>query len=107
MRISVKISLSGFCLRMCLCRSRLLAEKRGELGEQVSKLRNGLLKISETREKVEAMSLELEEAKRQVAEFQKQCDEYLSVIVQQKKEADSQQKVCATVHEHNSLQRLK
>lgn len=73
--------------------SRLLAEKRSELGEQVSKLRNGLFKISDTREKVEGMSVELEEAKKQVAEFQIQCDEYLSVIVQQKKEADKQQKV--------------
>ncbi|XP_028992315.1 dynein axonemal heavy chain 2 isoform X2 [Betta splendens] len=72
---------------------KLLAEKRCELGEQVSKLRNGLLKISDTREKVKAMSVELEEAKEQVAVFQKQCDEYLSVIVQQKTEADKQQKV--------------
>ncbi|KAI3375810.1 hypothetical protein L3Q82_004092 [Scortum barcoo] len=70
---------------------RLLAEKRSELGEQVNKLRNGLFKISDTREKVEAMSVELEEAKKQVAEFQIQCDEYLSVIVQQKIEADKQQ----------------
>lgn len=70
-----------------------MAEKRSELGEQVTKLRNGLFKISDTRKKVEAMSGELEEAKKQVAEFQKQCDEYLSVIAQQKIEADKQQKV--------------
>lgn len=72
---------------------RLLSEKRCELGEQVSKLRNGLLKISDTREKVEAMSVELEVAKKQVAEFQIQCEEFLSVILQQKREADKQQKV--------------
>ncbi|XP_062240587.1 dynein axonemal heavy chain 2 [Platichthys flesus] len=69
----------------------LLAEKRSELGEQVNKLRNGLFKISDTREKVEAMSVELEKAKKQVAEFQTECDTYLSVIVQKKKEADKQQ----------------
>lgn len=80
-----------------MCSSRLIAEKRSELGEQVTKLRNGLFKISDTREKVEAMSVELEEAKKQVAEFQKQCDEYLSVIVQQKIEADKQQKVTTTI----------
>ncbi|CAI5672498.1 unnamed protein product [Oreochromis niloticus] len=85
---------------------KLLAEKRGELGEQVSKLRNGLLKISETREKVEAMSIELEEAKKQVAEFQKQCDEYLSVIVQQKKEADSQQKTVSDENEKIGAEEL-
>ncbi len=70
-----------------------MSEKRDELGEQVSKLRNGLFKIDDTRSKVEAMSVELEEAKKKVAEFQKQCEEYLVVIVQQKREADEQQKV--------------
>ena len=77
----------------CVGPSRLLEEKRKELGEQVSKLRNGLFKISDTRVKVEAMSVELEEAKIQVAEFQKQCDEYLAVIVQQKREANKQKDV--------------
>ncbi|KAK1890151.1 Dynein heavy chain 2 axonemal, partial [Dissostichus eleginoides] len=72
---------------------KLLEEKRRELGEQVSKLSNGLFKISDTRVKVEAMSVELEEAKIQVAEFQKQCDEYLAVIVQQKREANKQKDV--------------
>ena len=38
------------------------------------------------------MSKELEEAKQKVAQFQKQCEEYLVVIVQQKREADEQQK---------------
>ncbi|MEQ2171619.1 hypothetical protein GOODEAATRI_012705 [Goodea atripinnis] len=64
-----------------------------KLGEQVSKLRNGLFKISDTREKVEAMTLDLEEAKKQVVEFQKQCDQYLSSILKQKGEADEQQRV--------------
>lgn len=69
----------------------------------MSKLRKGLFKISDTREKVEAMSVELEEAKKQVAEFQKQCDEYLSVILQQKTEADKQQKVSLAVEFCNWL----
>ena len=42
---------------------------------------------------VESMSIELEEAKTKVAQFQKQCEEYLVVIVQQKRDADEQQKV--------------
>ncbi|XP_062301425.1 dynein axonemal heavy chain 2 [Scomber scombrus] len=85
---------------------KLLAEKRSELGEQVSKLRNGLFKISDTREKVEAMSVELEEAKVQVAEFQKQCHEYLSVIVQQKIEADKQQKAVSANSEKIGAEEL-
>ena len=44
-------------------------------------------------DQVEVMSIELEEAKVQVAAFQKQCEEFLVVIVQQKREADEQQKV--------------
>ena len=39
------------------------------------------------------MSVELEEAKVQVAQFQKQCEDFLVIIVQQKREADDQQKV--------------
>ena len=42
---------------------------------------------------MEKMSVELEEAKEKVTEFQKQCDEYLVILVAQKQEADEQQKV--------------
>ncbi|XP_069015317.1 dynein axonemal heavy chain 2 [Embiotoca jacksoni] len=85
---------------------KLMSEKRSELGEQVSKLRNGLFKISDTRQKVEAMSLELEEARKQVAEFQKECDEYLSIIVQQKREADKQQKIVSANSEKIGAEEL-
>ena len=77
---------------------RLFYEKKTELGDAASKLRNGLSKIDETREKVEGMSVELEDAKKKVAQFQKQCEEYLVVIVQQKREADEQQKVSTDKH---------
>jgi len=73
----------------------LLAEKQRELGDAASKLQNGLQKIDETRRKVEVMSVELEEAKVQVAQFQKQCEDFLVIIVQQKREADDQQKSIA------------
>ena len=73
--------------------TRLLYEKRKEIGDAANKLKNGLSKIDDTRTKVEAMSVELEEAKTKVAQFQKQCEEYLVVIVGQKREADEQQKV--------------
>lgn len=71
---------------------RMLQEKRTELATQANKLRNGLWKIDDCRQKVETMSVELEEAQVKVAEFQQQCDEYLIIIVNQKKEADEQQK---------------
>lgn len=69
----------------------MLDDKRSELAASANKLRNGLWKIDDCREKVETMSVELEEAQVKVAEFQQQCDEYLVIIVNQKKEADEQQ----------------
>ena len=71
---------------------RLLEDKRKELGDAASKLSNGLSKLIDTRQKVEAMTVELEETRAQLAIFQKQCDEYLVVIVQQKREAEEQEK---------------
>lgn len=67
----------------------MLAGKHCERGEQSSKLCNGLFKISDTWEKVESVSVEPEEAKNHVAEFQIMCDEYPSVSMQQNVEADS------------------
>lgn len=73
----------------------MLSNKRTEISTQANKLRNGLWKIDDCRSKVETMSVELEEAQVQVAEFQLQCDEYLVIIVSQRKEADEQQKEVA------------
>ena len=73
----------------------LLKEKRAEMGSSASKLRNGLSKLDDTRESVEKISVELEISKKQVAQYQKQCEDYLVVIVQQKREADEQAKSVA------------
>ncbi|XP_028810290.1 dynein heavy chain 2, axonemal isoform X2 [Denticeps clupeoides] len=85
---------------------RLMAEKRTELEKQVTKLRNGLFKIDDTRSKVEAMSLELEESKQKVAGFQKQCDEFLINIAQQKQQVDSQQKTVSAQREKISAEEI-
>eukprot|EP00842_Homolaphlyctis_polyrhiza_P003901 jgi/Hompol1/4511/HPOL_003669-RA len=70
----------------------LLREKRKEIGDAALKLKNGLSKLDDTRQNVEQISVELEVAKKQVAQYQKQCEDYLVVIVQQKREADEQAK---------------
>lgn len=70
----------------------MLDEKRQEIAKDANKLRSGLWKIDDCRSKVETMTIELEEAQIKVQEFQQQCDEYLVVIIQQRKEADEQQK---------------
>ena len=62
-----------------------MEDKRKEIGDAASKLRNGLDKLIDTRQKVEAMTIELEETRVQLAAYQKQCDEYLIVIVQQER----------------------
>ncbi|KAJ3242061.1 Dynein heavy chain 2, axonemal [Chytriomyces hyalinus] len=69
-----------------------LKDKRKEIGESATKLRNGLSKLDDTRTSVEKISVELEVAKKQVAQYQKQCEDYLVIIVQQKREADEQAK---------------
>jgi dynein heavy chain len=55
-----------------------------------------LEKIDDTRIKVTAMGKELEVQSAEVAVFQKECEEFLVIIVQQKKEADEQQKSVST-----------
>ncbi|KAJ1562004.1 Dynein heavy chain 2, axonemal, partial [Cladochytrium tenue] len=69
-----------------------LQAKRGEVGAAAAKLKNGLSKLDDTRRSVEQISVELEAAKKQVAQYQKQCEDYLVIIVQQKREADEQAK---------------
>ncbi|XP_069805044.1 dynein axonemal heavy chain 2 isoform X1 [Dendropsophus ebraccatus] len=86
---------------------RLLNEKRTELGEKATKLKNGLFKIDETREKVEKMSEQLAIARSKVAEFQKQCEEYLVIIVQQRREADEQQKTVTAHSEKIAAEEIK
>ena len=70
----------------------LLYAKRKELMDAANKLKNGLGKIEETREKVSKMSVELEQTKMKVNQFQKECDDFLVRLVQQKRDADEQQK---------------
>ncbi|CAL1538804.1 unnamed protein product [Lymnaea stagnalis] len=86
---------------------KLLNEKQFELTEGRDKLRNGLSKIDDTREKVEKMKVELEDAKLKVAAYQKQCDEFLKTLVQQKREADEQQKSVAQKSERIKEEEVK
>ncbi|KAI8894261.1 dynein heavy chain and region D6 of dynein motor-domain-containing protein [Globomyces pollinis-pini] len=73
----------------------LLKEKRKEIGDAAGKLKNGLSKLDDTRENVQKISVELEVSKKTVAQFQKQCEDFLVVIVQQKREADDTAKSVA------------
>ncbi|ORZ33974.1 dynein heavy chain and region D6 of dynein motor-domain-containing protein [Catenaria anguillulae PL171] len=70
----------------------LYKSKKKALGDLANKLSNGLRKLDDTRENVQKISVELEAARKQVSQFQKQCEDYLVIIVQQKREADEQAK---------------
>lgn len=72
-------------------------EKRKELGDSANKLSSGLSKIVDTRVKVEQLSIQLEENKAKAARFQKECEDYLVVLVGQKREADEQAKVIISI----------
>lgn len=74
---------------------KLLKDKKLEVTGSAAKLRNGLQKLDDTKISVERISKELEISKVQVNKFQKECDEYLVVIVQQKRDADDQAKSVA------------
>jgi dynein heavy chain len=70
----------------------LYKTKRKSIGDLANKLSSGLRKLDDTKENVQKISIELETARKQVAQFQKQCEDYLVIIVQQKREADEQAK---------------
>ncbi len=77
----------------------LLKDKRAQLKGASEKLSNGLIKLDDTRKKVEEMSISLEETKRMVAKLQKECEEYLMVMVQRRQEANEKAKVVAAKSE--------
>lgn len=73
----------------------MLTEKRDKISSSANKLRNGLWKIDDTREKVESMSEELAISQLKVNEFQAQCNEFLVIIRSQTEEADQQKQQVA------------
>lgn len=70
----------------------MLESKRQELTEQANKLRGGLGKLDDTREKVNEMAEKLEVTQQQVHKSTKDCEEYLTMITSQKRDADETQK---------------
>ena len=70
----------------------ILSEKQAQVGDAASKLRNGLDKLASGAEEVKVMSVTLEEKKIVVGQAQKECEELLVVIVQDKRAADEQEK---------------
>ena len=53
----------------------------------------GIIKVAETRDKVAEVSLELEKKKILVAQLQRECDEFLAKLVEQKNSAGERERV--------------
>ncbi len=53
----------------------------------------GIIKVAETREKVGEISLELEKKKILVGQLQRECEEFLGKIVEQKNSASERERV--------------
>lgn len=70
----------------------MLFDKRQELADQANKLRSGLSKIDDTKEKVNEMAIELEATQLQVQKSTKECEEFLTTILIQQKDTDDTQR---------------
>lgn len=68
----------------------MLKNKRNEISIYANRLRNGLSKVEDTKEKVIIMSKELKVSQKQVKEFQAECDEYIIKIEKETSEAEVQ-----------------
>lgn len=75
------------------CYKSILASKDQEFQNLIGKLSSGLEKLEETRTNVDQISTLLAQSRKQVSQFQKQCEDFLIGIVQQKREGDEQAKM--------------
>ncbi|CAF0769681.1 unnamed protein product [Adineta ricciae] len=71
---------------------RLYESEKEKIQREHTRLRMGIVKVAETREKVAEVSLELEKKKVLVAQLQRECEEFLSKIVEQKNSASERER---------------
>jgi hypothetical protein len=71
----------------------LFETEKGKLQSEYNRLQMGIAKVAETREKVGEIPLELEKKKILVAQLQRECEEFLEKIVEQKNSASERERV--------------
>ena len=71
---------------------QIITTKRKEVGNQITKLRNGLQKLDDARKQVESMTAESEIKRVEVSKQQKICEELSINIQKEQKVADEKQK---------------
>lgn len=67
---------------------QIIGAKRTQVGNQITKLRNGLAKLDDARKQVEVMTAESEIKRVEVSKQQKICEELAANIQKEKKIAD-------------------
>lgn len=72
---------------------RLFETEKAKIEYEYNRLQMGIIKVAETREKVAEISLELEKKKVLVAQLQRECEEFLEKIVEQKNSASERERV--------------
>eukprot|EP01107_Rhizomastix_libera_P003543 TRINITY_DN1618_c0_g1_i1.p1 TRINITY_DN1618_c0_g1~~TRINITY_DN1618_c0_g1_i1.p1 ORF type:complete len:3854 (-),score=1122.51 TRINITY_DN1618_c0_g1_i1:31-10566(-) len=77
-------------LEMLRSFGELLKEKRDAIGSQADKLESGLKKMDDAKVQVEVLGEKQKEMQQKLSVMQKECDEALVIIVQQKQEASDQ-----------------
>lgn len=75
------------------CFLRLFETEKIKIELEYNRLQMGIIKVAETREKVAEMSLELEKKKVLLIKLQKECEEFLEKIVEQKNSASERERV--------------
>ena len=85
---------------------RILENKRKEIGDQITKLRNGLDKLDDARKQVEEMTLESENKRAEVSKEQKEAEDLMVQMSQQQNEADEKLKVIEAAREKIGKEKL-
>jgi hypothetical protein len=71
----------------------LFETEKVKIQSEYNRLQMGIIKVAETRETVGEISLELEKKKVLVAQLQRECEEFLEKIVEQKNSASERERV--------------
>ena len=78
---------------------KILKAKRKEIGDQITKLRNGLDKLDDARKQVEEMTVQSEAKRAEVSRENKEAEDLMIQMSQQQKEADEKLKVIEAARE--------
>ncbi|CAF0762898.1 unnamed protein product [Adineta steineri] len=72
--------------------SRFFEKEKLKIQQEYNRLQMGIIKVAETREKVAEISIELEKKKILLVQLQRECEEFLEKIVEQKNSASERER---------------